>query len=109
LSYRLLPLTFPANTEEIKWTERRQLAFSDFNGQMPASTPWAALTSSYVYFTYAPRMVNYQRFSVYASFRKKESWMKVKNEEVLNHEQLHFDITEVFARKLYGEAALLKR
>jgi len=34
--------------------------------------------------------------------------MKVKNEEVLNHEQLHFDITEVFARKLYGEAALLK-
>ena len=34
--------------------------------------------------------------------------MKIKNEVILSHEQLHFNIAEVAARKLYQEIQLLR-
>jgi hypothetical protein len=94
--------------DEIHWTKRQTLTFDDFQSMVPDNTSWAALTSSYIYFTYGTSNGNLTSMRVYASFRKKESWMKIKNENVLAHEQLHFDITEVFTRKLYSEAQELK-
>src|SRR4029453_673466 len=75
---------------------------------VPENTPWAALTSTYIYFTYGTTNGKLTSYHVYAAFRKNESWIKTKNENVLSHEQLHFDIAEAFSRKLYKKAAELK-
>jgi predicted secreted Zn-dependent protease len=37
------------------------------------------------------------------SVRQKKSWGRIKNDYILAHEQKHFDLTEVFARKLNKE------
>ncbi len=46
-------------------------------------------------------------FKVYAGMKKDLSWIKYKNDSItLNHEQGHFDICEIYARKL--RQAILK-
>jgi len=90
-------------TDDIRWEESRKLSFMDFKGDVPAITPWAATTSSQISFYYESVNGKLTKVTVYASFNKEKSWMKKKIPEVLTHEQVHFDITEVFARKFYHD------
>jgi hypothetical protein len=39
-------------------------------------------------------------FDAFALFVRSRSWIKENNESVVKHEQGHFDITEIYARKL---------
>lgn len=39
-------------------------------------------------------------FSIKTYFDPNESWMLLKNDYVLQHEQIHFDLTELYARKM---------
>lgn len=98
----------PSQEEEIRWSQKSVLSFSDFKGKVPENTPWAALTASYIYFTYSTSNGSISNIHVYASFKKHESWMKTAREDVLAHEQLHFAITEYFARKLYHDSQQLR-
>ena len=42
-------------------------------------------------------------------FKKKESWTRnTDSEQLLAHEQLHFDVTELYARKLRKKLSELK-
>lgn len=96
------------NNDEIRWADRNVITFEDFKGGAPEESPWAALTASYIYFNYSTSNGRISTIKVYASFKKNESWMKTKRDDVLGHEQLHFAITEYFARKLYADAQALK-
>lgn len=98
-----------SDDNEIRWSDSTALNFGDFMGAPPANSPWAALTASYIYFTYSTSNGRLSSMLVYASFKKDESWMKTERYDVLTHEQLHFAITEYFARKLYAEAQTLKQ
>lgn len=40
-------------------------------------------------------------YSITCEFSKKKSWGSLKTDYILSHEQAHFDITELHARKLY--------
>ena len=42
-------------------------------------------------------------------FDKQQSWMLVKNDYVLQHEQIHFNISELYARKIRKSADSLAR
>ncbi|HYV90790.1 MAG TPA: DUF922 domain-containing protein [Chitinophagales bacterium] len=90
-------------TDEIRWQESRRLTFSDFRGHVPLGTSWAASTSSAIHFGYETTNGVLSNVVVYASFNPEKSWMKKNLAVVLAHEQLHFDITEVFTRKFYHE------
>jgi hypothetical protein len=90
-------------TDEIRWTESRKLTFADFKGDVPRVTPWAASTSSSIHFGYEITNGVLSNVVVYASFNPQKSWMKKRLPVVLSHEQLHFDITEIFTRKFYHE------
>lgn len=86
----------------IYWNSEERLSWDDFEGK----PRWeynsiSALTSSGI--------VHYKGckdgkiiFKVKAYFEKKESWVKAEalTQHHLEHEQLHFDITELNARKL---------
>jgi predicted secreted Zn-dependent protease len=42
-------------------------------------------------------------------FDKDQSWMMVKNAYVLQHEQIHFNISELYARKIRKSADSLSQ
>src|SRR5690349_8815741 len=90
-------------TDEIRWQESRKLTFDDFKGDIPRVTPWAASTSSEIHFGYETTNGLLTHVVVYASFNPEKSWIKKRLPAVLSHEQLHFDITEIFTRKFYHE------
>lgn len=92
-----------APSAEIRWQEARKLTFADFKGSVPAYSSWAATTQSMINFSYEETNGKLLNVVVYASFIPEKSWMKNRIPEVLAHEQLHFNITEVFARKFYSE------
>ncbi|MEO5675640.1 MAG: hypothetical protein ABIQ74_13435 [Chitinophagales bacterium] len=90
--------------QEIRWKSDKKLTYADFKGRVPSATTWAATTNSMIYFAYQTLNGSVSEINVYSSFIPSKSWIKRKLPEVLAHEQLHFDITEAFARKFYAEA-----
>lgn len=98
---------FCAAQEEdaILWDASRPLSWSDFKGK-PFKTAWAAATTasgiSYE-FNSSERESGYElHFRVYTYFYPEKSWYQPKlcDEVILSHEQLHFDISELYARKM---------
>ena len=78
-----------------------KLTWDNFKGK-PDNSNNKAITCSTVYSKYETLIPNRIIINVRACFIKKESWKKDKHpsEYHLNHEQKHFDIAELFARKL---------
>jgi len=98
----LLFATSADSPEIIYWDKDYKLSWDDFEGQPRFDyESISALTSSGI--------VHYQGckegkiiYKVQAYFEKHESWVKdeARTNHHLRHEQLHFDITELNARKL---------
>jgi predicted secreted Zn-dependent protease len=105
-SFLLIPSAHPnedpgaAEKESINWRQRRQLQWGDFKGQPVASAPNAALTSTSILisFGYDNKALTYNLQCV---FYPEKSWTKVKSVRILAHEQGHFDISQLFTRKLH--------
>ena len=83
----------------IPWNASRKLSWSDFKGNPDPHSSNAALTSSNINIEYGYDEKGFQ-YSISCSFDKNRSWVRIKNNEVLAHEQGHFDIAEINARKL---------
>lgn len=100
LFFALVPICIPQQKHLIDWKEGERLEWKDFKQRVPPDAPNAALTSSAVgfQFTYGE---NKFIFHIQCQFDKNQSWGRVKNDYILSHEQGHFDITEIYARKLF--------
>ena len=48
-------------------------------------------------------------FSIKTYFDTNESWMLLKNDYVLQHEQIHFDLTDLYARKMRKSVESLRQ
>jgi hypothetical protein len=89
----------------IKWDADQRLHWSDFKAQPPKDSPVAAITASGIAYRFSA-MESSGRVEVACSintfFYPESSWYKPEtaNEIILSHEQLHFDISELFARKM---------
>jgi lipopolysaccharide export LptBFGC system permease protein LptF len=83
----------------IPWSASRKLTWSDFKGNPDPHSPNAALTSSNINIEYGYDEKGFQ-YSISCNFDKNRSWVRIKNNDVLAHEQGHFDIAEINARKL---------
>lgn len=88
----------------ITWDLNYRLEWSDFKGQPKPQNNSVAVTASGITFSYSAKMsdtrlIDYY-YTVSADFYSDQSWClkeKVDN-NILNHERLHFDITELHAR-----------
>lgn len=93
---------YDAGQNRIEWAENCALQWSDFAGQ-PDYRNWrvAALTSSIIQYRYVCEGDSLS-FEAKAIFVRNESWVKNegRTDEVLDHERLHFDITEHHRRQL---------
>ncbi|WP_299528664.1 DUF922 domain-containing protein [Ulvibacterium sp.] len=107
LSFLVLVLgsVFGQEPETIPWSADRKLTWEDFKGK-PLKTEWAAATTasgiSYEFSTSGPLDDLKVHFKVYTDFYPQKSWYRPKmcDSVILSHEQLHFDISELFARKM---------
>lgn len=91
--------------EMILWESGRKLNWSDFKAVPPASMRVAATTASGISYSFRTRLDNGQyklKYRVETYFYPNKSWYHktLCDSVVLSHEQLHFDISELFARKM---------
>jgi hypothetical protein len=87
------------NDELIYWASGHKLTWDDYKGSTDAASGAAASTATYlgIDYNFGPQGFTYK---ITCSFSKTRSWGLHKNDHILGHEQGHFDIAEVFARKL---------
>ncbi|MEO8405328.1 MAG: DUF922 domain-containing protein [Chitinophagaceae bacterium] len=93
--------------ELVFWTAGQRLTWTDYKGKADPSTGAAASTATFlgIDYTFSPKGLTY---TITCSFSKTRSWGLHKNEYILQHEQGHFDIAEIFARKLNMKMATYK-
>lgn len=89
----------------LRWEPGLRLSWSDFRGQAPDSKRIAATTASGLSYHYTARGGNSGYtldFTVDTFFYPEKSWYHpdLCDALVLSHEQLHFDISELYARRL---------
>lgn len=96
-----------SNSSLIDWSNTRRLNWTDFRANPDPSSPNAALTNTSINieFGYSKTELTY---AIKCRFDKTKSWVRVKNNLVLGHEQGHFDIAEIHARKLNKELKAYK-
>jgi hypothetical protein len=88
------------------WSARRPLVWSDFQGPPPSEGSEGAKISYTVYSGWKCRGSVFE-FRVIAGFRPRQSWVKAivlndstQRRTILRHEQTHFDLVEVHARRM---------
>lgn len=87
------------------WSGAYELTWDHFKAEPNHQTSAAAVTASGITFGFSIKQTDTKVISfttnVHAHFYPERSWYKkgVADDHVLKHEQLHFDITELYARK----------
>ncbi len=101
----LAPLLFFGQEEEyVEWESNSKLTWRDFKGK-PTNTRAAAITASGISYRFSTLSNGNDiklDFKVSTYFYPNQSWYQPSlcDEVILGHEQLHFDISELFARKM---------
>jgi hypothetical protein len=93
--------------ELIHWAQDQRLTWKDYKGSADRNAGAAASTATYlgIDYNFSPKGLTYK---ITCSFSKNKSWGLHKTEYILGHEQGHFDIAEIFARKLNKKMAVYK-
>lgn len=108
LSSAELPVA-PVTEDEtmMAWKSDRKLTWEDFKSVPVRTTEAVALTSTSLGISY--RVKNNQfLYDISCAFSKQHSWGLLRTPYILAHEQAHFDITEIYARKLHNELQLYR-
>jgi hypothetical protein len=117
LNFSLLFLVFSANAQQaqdkIFW-EGNKLTWDDFRAKPDRSSSFQANTSAGLSYSWGVRNENgvvTLNYEVFSYFNPNSSWVYPEsrnNAHLLSHEQLHFDITELHARKLRKKLSEVK-
>jgi hypothetical protein len=94
--------TQKANEELLKWNKTRKLTWEDYKAAPDTTEGFAASTTTYLNVDYTFTQNGFS-FKIHSGFSKTRSWGLNKTAHVLKHEQGHFDIAEIFARKLFRQ------
>ncbi len=110
----LLLSPFNPEEEKIVWTEDRKLSWADFKGVPSGPDEYVASTNSGVSFSFSYTVRNGREqvdYTVRSNFYPDLSWYRPErvSDYILAHEQTHFDISELAARKLRKALAELPR
>ena len=89
----------------MKWKGSSCINWSDFRGKINEKSPFDAQVYTGIQYSLSYSIVDGKTnvdFEVYSFFSPEKSWSKKEKQSVhlLQHEQLHFDISELYARKI---------
>lgn len=88
-----------AEEELINWSSSKRLTWADYKASPDPASDAAASTTTYLVISYNLSNENFS-YKIESKFSRTRSWGLHKTQYILSHEQGHFDIAEVFARKL---------
>jgi hypothetical protein len=96
-----------AQLDGIAWSASRPLAWSDFKGPAPVNSGQEGARTVYSLFNGARCTRQIFDFQVVAAFFPRQSWVEpivlrspAESARTLRHEQTHFDLAEVYARRM---------
>jgi hypothetical protein len=102
--------------EFILWQENKKLKIQDFKAENNDTIKvnrkqfLGAISAIRIEYSSFQRNKNsVPDFSIKTYFDPNESWMLLKNDYVLQHEQIHFDLTELYARKMRKSVESLRQ
>ncbi|MEO7394387.1 MAG: DUF922 domain-containing protein [Chitinophagaceae bacterium] len=99
---------FAQNKEELlEWDSSTRLSWADYKASPTPESDAAASTTTYLSIQYNITNKSFG-YKIQSKFSKNRSWCVHKTPYILSHEQGHFDIAEVFARKLHKEMSEYK-
>ena len=100
----------------ILWQENKKLKIQDFKADNKDTVKvnrqqfLGAISAIRIEYSSFQRKKNsVPDFSIKTYFDPNESWMLLKNDYVLQHEQIHFDLTELYARKMRKSVESLRQ
>jgi len=100
----------------ILWQENKKLKIQDFKAENKYTIKvnrqqfLGAISAIRIEYSSFQRNKNsVPDFSIKTYFDPNESWMLLKNDYVLQHEQIHFDLTELYARKMRKSVESLRQ
>ena len=100
----------------ILWQENKKLKIQDFKAENKDTIKvnrqqfLGAISAIRIEYSSFQRNKNsVPDFSIKTYFDPNESWMLLKNDYVLQHEQIHFDLTELYARKMRKSVESLRQ
>lgn len=89
----------PVSDNVIEWNEYYDLQWSDFQGKPGEEAAGDAGTA--VEIKAKPyRVKKAIDYDVYVLFNRKKSWYRDTSNALLRHERLHFDIAEIYGRRI---------
>jgi hypothetical protein len=96
-----------AKQEALVWGPRRLLTWADFKGKPPDNAGVVAAETAYTIVDGVRCVGTKFEYRVVAAFRTRDSWVRhsvlrtpADSARALRHEQTHFDLSEVHARRL---------
>ena len=91
-----------SQASEFSWSENRKLTWDDFQGPIKASSERSAAATHCGIGFKTFNADGKPRVLVYNTFYSNQSWVRpdAKLPEILQHEQGHFDINEIYTRKM---------
>ncbi len=102
--------------EFILWQENKKLKIQDFKADNKDTIKvnrqqfLGAISAIRIEYSSFQRNKNsVPDFSIKTYFDPNESWMLLKKDYVLQHEQIHFDLTELYARKMRKSVESLRQ
>lgn len=109
LAFCFYNFSFQKEPEIIYWSKHNALKWTDFKGSVDATNIHEAISTCDIYFKYK-RIGDTLKLIVRCDFLVDKSWVKKDKETIylLKHEQTHFDIVEIYARKLRQSYSLFK-
>ncbi|OIQ31084.1 MAG: hypothetical protein BM564_00190 [Bacteroidetes bacterium MedPE-SWsnd-G2] len=103
-----------AQQQMLDWDSSRPLIWTDFKAQPDQNSSAVAVTTSGISYGFTSKSSNGKVVSyeveISTHFYPHKSWQKkeIVNDYVLRHEQFHFNITELFARRFREKISDLK-
>jgi hypothetical protein len=85
------------------WITYRPLTWSDFRGPVPEKTTFAALTATQLIYDYENDVQGRYTFRVTAYFDPASSYVRLRSDAYLRHEQTHFRIAFLMAQECMRE------
>jgi predicted secreted Zn-dependent protease len=86
--------------DALTWRADRKLTWSDYKASPNPKSDAAATTSTSLSIDYHISSSQFS-YTIKSWFSRSRSWGRHKTDYILSHEQGHFDIAEIYARKLH--------
>lgn len=95
----------------LDWSSSKVLSFSDFKAAVPKTASKESVVNLSTLITFETRQVKGKvpSITIYNRVDRTASWIKVKKEEILKIQQIKFDYSELYARKIRKDIAAMNK